>query len=183
MNKIRNISHLSCILLFFVHGSTVQIYEDTFFNVALFSLVAGEEREGNLSLERSFMPNSSLILLKTNSDRNVLLMLLPGGIPVEPIHAPPACLLGLLHVVVKRIVLHLCICQSVGGELVLDAAWGGGDRFALHESESKLILCHCCKQTVQNYYNHFQPHHRYDVSSRTTATVYRVRLSPKSWCK
>lgn len=41
--------------------------ESTFFIVGLISLVNGEERDGNLSLERGFIPNSSLILLKTSS--------------------------------------------------------------------------------------------------------------------
>lgn len=38
--------------------------KSTFLNDALLSLVDGEESDGNLSLERGFIPNSSLILLK-----------------------------------------------------------------------------------------------------------------------
>lgn len=74
----------------------------TLFNVSLFSLVDGEDREGNLSLERSFIPSSSLILLKNmrnvffsicrqHFDRFIILFLC--GIN-------PKGLLGLLHVIV-----------------------------------------------------------------------------------
>lgn len=41
------------------------------FMIVLLSLVDGEEREENLSLESGFIPSSSLILLETKVNRNI----------------------------------------------------------------------------------------------------------------
>lgn len=53
-------------------------------------------------------------------------------------------ILGLLHVVVKRVILRLCIWKSIVGKLVLDTSWRCGDFLPLHDRQCNLILCHYC---------------------------------------
>ncbi len=51
-----------------------------------------------------------------------------------PLGVNPQDLLGLLHAVVKRIILCLCILKSIGGKLILETVWGGDDFFTFNES-------------------------------------------------
>lgn len=53
-------------------------------------------------------------------------------------------LLGLLHIVVKWVILCLHICMSVGGKLVLETTWWGVHLLTLCESRGNLILCYRC---------------------------------------
>lgn len=83
----------------------------TFLSNGLVSLVDGEERDENFSLRRGFIPNSSLILLKKKiKDRSINLNIQWLGVFLFFFTALILQgLLGLLHVVVLGVILHICI--------------------------------------------------------------------------
>lgn len=82
----------------------------TFLREGLVSLGDGEERDENFSLWRGFIPNSSLILLKKETDNHKTECTFTVFQSIHVlIYASLQGVLGLLHRVVLGVILSVCI--------------------------------------------------------------------------